>query len=390
MSKIYMFFPVSLCCLLLIACTEEFIGETQSCSSEPAGSAEHPKAAAYQQLLDKYIKQGLPGLVLLIRDENGTWAGAAGKADIANDVNMSVCHLSKAASITKMFVAVTALQLVEEGKLSLDEKITTWLPSWLTSKIENAQAVTLRQLLNHSTGIYDVIDDSNFYLDILNHPTKKRSLEEIAEFVYHKPAEFVPGTQAAYSNTNTLIVSMIIEEVTGNPHEEEIRRRILQPLNLNDTYYLDYEKLPSRTAQGYYDLYNNGTIVNLSNYNTASGYGGMYSTVFDLQTFIEALLIEKALLSDEMLAQMLQFDPRVENGKLLGVGIFKDFLDQGEDNYAYGHRGRDLAYTADLFWFPRQNTTMALLLNYGTDAETSLRSAFFAFRSELGQLIVEE
>ncbi|MEK6481416.1 hypothetical protein WJR50_27990 [Catalinimonas sp. 4WD22] len=102
----------------------------------------------------------------------------------------------------------------------------------------------------------------------------------------------------------------------------------------------------------------------LSNYSTAPEYGGMYSTVFDIQIFMEALLIEKILLSDEMLEQILQSDPRVEKGKLLGAGIFKVFLEIRVNNFAYGHRGRDLAYTADLFRFPNQNIIMAMLLNF--------------------------
>lgn len=86
---------------------------------------------------------------------------------------------------------------------------------------------------------------------------------------------------------------------------------------------------------------------------------------------------------------MLTFDPQEENGKLLGAGIFKDFLFLGEGNHAFGHRGRDLAFTVDLFYFPAHGSTMALLVNYGTDAETGLREVFLEFREELGKLIVE-
>jgi D-alanyl-D-alanine carboxypeptidase len=289
-----------------------------------------------------------------------------------------------------MFVAAATMQLIEEGKLQLDEKITKWLPSSLTSNIENADEATLRQLLNHRTGIYDIIDDNSFYLGIVNHPTERRSLEELAEYVYGKPAQFAVGDSAAYSNTNTLLVSMILEKVTGKAYERVVQERIIAPLQLSSTHFITSGKLPANTAQGYYDLYNNGTIVNLSNYNTASGYGGMYSNVFDLQKFIEALLVDKTLVSPASLEQMLTFSPNVETGKLIGLGTMKDFLSKGEGNFAYGHRGRDLAYTADLFYFPNQRTTMAMLLNYGTDANSSLRPLFSEFREELGSLIVNQ
>ena len=374
---------------LCSGCNPEYIEATQTCTKNVSGDPGlHPKAEAFQNLLDNYVKNGLPGLILLVRDKQGYWVGSAGKADISRNVSMTPCHISKAASITKMFVAVATLQLVEEGVLQLDEKITQWLPSTITDKIENANAVTLRQLLNHTTGIYDVIDDNNFYLSVLNDPTKKRSLEELAEFAYHKPAEFAPGDRASYSNTNTLLVSMIIEKVTGKAHDQVIRERIINPLELKNTHYISYEKLPPNTVQGYFDLYNDNTIVNVSNYYTASGYGGLYSDVFDLQVFIEALFREQTLLSSSSMEQMLKFTPVVENGRQLGTGVMKDFLFLQEDQYAFGHRGRDLAYTADLFWFPNQDITVAMLLNYGTDSESALRPVFNNFRMDLGELLL--
>jgi D-alanyl-D-alanine carboxypeptidase len=371
------------------ACDKAFVETTYVCATDiPPGNSTHPKAQAYGQLLERYVDRGLPGISLLIRDADGTWVGAAGKADIEQNVAMAPCHISKAASITKMFVAVVTMQLVEEGTLQLDEKINRWLSTDITGKIENAGEVTLRQLLNHQSGIYDIIDDNSFYLDIVNHPTKRRSLEDLAAFVYGKPAVFAPGDSAAYSNTNTLLVSMILQQVTRRPYEQVIRERIIKPLSLVNTYFIPDGQLPPSTAQGYYDLYNNGTIVNLSNYNTASGYGGMYSNVFDLQTFMDAFLIRKTLVSPASLEQMLTFSPIVETGKLIGLGTMKDFIPMGEDKFAYGHRGRDLAYTADLFYFPNQNTTMALLINYGTDANSSLRPLFSQFREELANIIV--
>jgi D-alanyl-D-alanine carboxypeptidase len=161
--------PILRCILLILifcstsSCNKEFIEATSTCTTTlPPTSNTHPKAGAYQQLLDTYTKRGLPGIFLLIRDQYGTWAGSAGKADIEKNIAMSPCHISKVASITKMFVATATMQLVEEGKLGLDEKINRWLPSSITGNIENASQATLRQLLNHRTGIYDIIDETVF------------------------------------------------------------------------------------------------------------------------------------------------------------------------------------------------------------------------------------
>ncbi|MPM34089.1 hypothetical protein SDC9_80670 [bioreactor metagenome] len=185
---------------------------------------------------------------------------------------------------------------------------------------------------------------------------------------------------------------MIIEAATGRKHHELMHERIIDPLGLENTYYYYHDELPEYTAQGYYDLYNNGTILNLTNYNTGSGngYTGLYCSVRDLQLFTEALFVNKTLLSDDILNEMQTFtamDP--EAYRSFGLGIFKDFMDRPADEYGLGHRGRDLAYSADAFWFPKNNTTMAFLINYGTNGNSSLRDVFFNFRKDLADIIFE-
>ena len=121
--------------------------------------------------------------------------------------------------------------------------------------------------------------------------------------------------------------------------------------------------------------------MNVTNYNIGSGdgYSGLYSNVSDLQIFIEALFRERILLSATSLDQMLTFTEEEEGAnRANGLGIFKDFLERPADQFAYGHRGRDLGYTADLFGFPNQDYTMTYLINYGTDANSSLRPVFMS------------
>ena len=106
-------------------CQKESIGHTTACTYTPTM---HPKAQAYQAVLDNYTAKGLPGISALIRDENGVWAGASGKADISENIDMAPCTVSKAASLTKTFIGALTLKLVEEGKIGLDDPLTQWLP----------------------------------------------------------------------------------------------------------------------------------------------------------------------------------------------------------------------------------------------------------------------
>lgn len=370
--------------LLLTACSKKTIEATQVCTM-PVLPA-HPKTAQFQAVLDLYTGKGLPGIALLVRDSNGTWAGSSGMADIQKGILMQPCHISKVASITKIFMATLAFRLAEEGKLNLDTMVSTYLSADELKNIANADQVTVRQLLNHTTGIYDVIDDNSFYLDVLNNPPRHRNQEDILKFVRGKDAVFAAGAGPGYSNTNTLLLSMIIDKTGGKPHQQLLHDKIIDPLQLTNTYYFYHDALPEgKVAQGYYDLYNNGQIENLSSYNTGSGngYTGLYSNVFDLLAFTDALLVKKNLVSSNSLAQMLTFSNVEEEGsdRLLGPGVMKDFIHRSDGNYGYGHRGRDLAYSADLFYFPVRNQIMVLIVNYGTDGDSRLRPAFYDLRT---------
>ena len=358
-------------------------------------SSSHPKSAAFAALLTKYQQNGLPGISLLINDENGTWIGAAGKADIENNIPFQVGQVGKVASITKLFMGALVFKLIEDstntnlGYRSLYQPITTWLPSNITSKLANGNAITLGDCMKHETGIPDLIEEDAFYLAVLNNPNKKWNSEELLEFIYDKPAIFNARDTAIYSNTNTVLVAMIMEAASGKPHSQLLHQYILSPLNLKNTFYQPHDALPSYTAQGYYDLYNNNKIVNVSNIipGSGNGYGGIFSNVFDLFTFSNALMVNKTLLTPKSF-ELMQTYGKTDDENQYGYGIMKKFIQRGM-NAGIGHSGRDLGYTANLFYFPNKKVTHAFLINYGTDSETALREVFYQFQEELLDLTLE-
>lgn len=386
--------------IFVFSCKKEDITPSTSVSctlNTNSSSKTHPKSAAFQALLDEYTKKGLPGFNLYVKDSKGLFIGSSGMADIEKNIPFQACHVSKAASVTKIFLAVALMKLQEEGTLKLDDPISKYIDEDKLSRISNCdKPLTIKNLMEHTSGIYDVISNQGFYLQVLNNPSRHWSADNLLQFVYGKKAmfEFNPATTAEYSNTNYLLLSMIIEKATGKSHSEVLHEKVIDKLNLTNTYYHWHDALPSdRVAQGYFDLYHNNSLVNLSNWNTGSGngYGGLYSTVEDLAKFIEALYGDKTLVSQNSIDQMLVFHPTIENRKHLGVGCYKDFIDIGnpEKDYAYGHRGRDLAYTADLNYFPIHKATMALMCNYGTDSDSDLKDIYVEFRDKVAKLIVE-
>jgi D-alanyl-D-alanine carboxypeptidase len=396
MTRLY--FALLLLIALLASCQEGDIPASSPCSyTAPATYASHPNAQRYQTILDKYIQKGLPGINLYIHDRSGEWAGSAGMADIGKGIPMAPCVVSKVASITKLFMGVLTHKLVEEGTFRLDDPVDAYLPEEVLSKIRNSRGATIRQLMNHTTGIYDLITDNAFYLAVLNNPDKQWTAQELVRVAYGKEPYFERGTSCYYSNTNTLLLAMVIEKATGRPQYQLMREKVITPLGLTNTYYYSNERLPPSTAQGYFDLYNNGSLVNMTNYNTGSGYGygGMFSTVFDIAKLVDALFRHQTLLKPSSLAEMKKFvaeaDPEdPANDLFLGAGAMKRYFNQPltSDNYAYGHTGRDLAYSANAFYFPNQQATCTFTVNYGTNGASRLKPVFFEFQNELTDELV--
>lgn len=376
--------------IALSACKKEALRETESLDCCFADSSlTHPENAAFGAVIDKYIKRGLPGISVLVEDSSGVWIGCGGYADIEKHIAFTPCHISKAASITKLLVGTLTFKLQEEGLININDPVSKYIDGDILKKIDKAEGKTIKQLMNHTTGIYDLITSSAFYLDVLNNPNKNRTQEELLKFVYGKDGyELNNPYPAHYSNTNTLMLSMCIEKATGRKHDELLREKILNPLEMTSTFYQGRETIPATAAQGYFDLHNNGTIVNVSNLITGSGngYGGIFSNVFDLHKFIKTLLVDKTILSEASLVQMQEF-VQEDDDFYTGAGMIKKF--NGKPAYGIGHTGRDLGYNANLFYFPQKNIIMIFFVNYGTNGESRLKQTFFDFENELVDRILD-
>ena len=378
--------------LFLFSCKKAFVVPTtaKTISSPWAdSSSKHPDGAVFRNLIEKYHKQGLPGISLLVRNNKGTWFGATGKADIEHNISFDPGQVASVASITKFVIGTLVFKLMEDsvrtglGYNSLQKPITTWLPTAITNKIANGNLITLGDCMKHETGVPDIIEQSTFYLAVLNQPNKNWKPEEILDFIYDKPAIFKPRDTAIYSNTNTLLVSMIIDAATGKKHGDLMDQIVLTPLQMNNSYYQSYEPTPSNVAQGYFDLYNNGKLVNVSNLiaGSGNGYYGLHTNIFDLHTFIEAVLLKQTFLSQKSLSIMKTFG-KTDDINRYGYGIMQKFIDRGIDA-GIGHSGRGLGSTANLFYFPAKGVTHIFIINYGTDSESSLREVFYSFQDEL-------
>lgn len=361
---------------IITSCTAPVLETTAPCT-DPLTSDQVSRADRYNQLIEDYTTLGIPGIAVLIADQEGVWVKASGQADIVNDVDLRACHIGKLGSITKLFMGVLSHQLIDEGYFTLDDPINQWLSAEMVSRLPNAECATVGQLLNHSACIYDLTSNQGYTLAVLNNPNTTRSAEELLAFAYGQDAPCQCGEKSDYSNTHTLLLSLVMEAATGKSHLGLMNDYIIEPLGLDNTFYYDHSyPLPPTATHGYLDLANQGRgLTDVTDWNTGSGHGytGLYSNVFDLYTFQKALYEGNILLSDASRDRMFSDFIEVDGGSWAPCyGAGKYFLEEGQDSTAFGHGGADLGYSAGTYYFPNQKTYLCFTVNYGRNLETDL------------------
>ncbi|MGC0417280.1 serine hydrolase domain-containing protein [Embleya sp. AB8] len=267
--------------------------EVSDAVSEFAPTPAAEGCAAIRRVLEQAVTQGgLPGILVEVRDGERQWFATAGVADTGTGDERAQQDRFRIGSISKTFVATVVLQLAAEGRLSLDDTAEQWLPGVLDGHHHDGAGVSIRMLLNHTSGIFNYTDDREAL-----HRYETHSPESLVRIAISHPLTFPSGSGWAYSNTNYVLAGMIIERVTGRALAAEITRRISSPLGLTGTYLphgvdptIDgphsrhYTKL-FRTDPG--APIHDATELDSSMFWAA---GGMISTAGDLNRFFGALL----------------------------------------------------------------------------------------------------
>jgi D-alanyl-D-alanine carboxypeptidase len=285
-----------------------------------------------QARLNELVKAGAPGAVVLIRKGGSTKVFAAGLADRRTRRPMRVNDRFRVASITKSFVATIVLQLVSENKLSLSDTVEQLLPGLLP----NGAQITVTELLQHTSGLYDYENDPRLYAPYLkgNLGYTWTPQKLVALALTHQPL-FSPGARWSYSNTNYLVLGLIIEAVTKHKLDDELTRRILRPLGLHATRLGADRTMGSPAAHGYY----RGRDVSQLSFSFAWAAGSMVSTAGDVAQFYRALLGGK-LLGPQQLKQMETTVP-ASGADDYGLGLWHRVLTCGS---GWGHPGLAVGY----------------------------------------------
>jgi D-alanyl-D-alanine carboxypeptidase len=361
----------------------------------PLPSIDPALASELQGILERLVADGsIPGAVLAVHvPGREPWVGASGYRDLQMRLPMEPETRVRIASISKVFTAVVVMQLVEEGRITLDTPVSEWFPEL----VPDGDQITVRRLLNHTTGLYDYLEDRQFLNKAFQKPDYRWDPAELVSYAVQHKSAFPPGMHNAwdYSSTNYVILGMIVEQVTGNSLAAEMRARIFEPLELHRTFFVPDEQVDGQQARGYRMSYDQ-THVSLS---FAFATANIVSTVSDVQRFGEALFGGR-LLKPETLDLMQTF----ENGKgqynmpqlEYGLGIMRNHLPVGNDargnrrpqavSLVMGHTGGFAGFRSVLWYAPETGVTIALGMNQGaTDSNILATQAYKAILQAQGR-----
>ncbi|MER8232317.1 serine hydrolase domain-containing protein [Streptomyces sp. NPDC094049] len=336
-----------------------------------------------RKTIEEMVASGLTGVTLRVNDERGEWTGSAGVRELGGTERPPVDGHVRIGSSTKAFTATVMLKLVDEGLIELDAPVVDHLPEF-----ELDPAITVRMLLQHTSGVFnftgEYYEDGTFAPGIpattagqewVDNRFKTYRPEELVRLSLSKPARFRPGTDWSYSNTNYVLVRLLIEKVTGRSLPEEMRRLVLEPLGLSDTLLPETgTEIPEPYAHAYYRYEDGGreeTVdVTRQNPSWISTGGDMISTTRDLHRFISALA-GGGLLPAPLLAEMCDAHPKA------GYGLGLMVQDAGGNGgTVITHNGGIAGHAALMYSTPDGSTTMTAAVNYVDDAGLSMAVTF--------------
>src|SRR5688572_2173622 len=293
--------------------------------------------AEVHPLVEQLLADGAPGVIVFKRDGSDLGRFAVGSGELEAATPIDARDRVRAGSLVKTFVAVVVAQLAAEGQLALDDDIARFLPGL----IRTAEPITVRQLLNHTSGLFDYWSDERFFADLLADPARAWTPTELVEYASeHEPAN-APGTAWHYSNTNYIALGMIIEAVTGQPLQVALATRIFAPLGLRHTSFDTGAEIEGAHAHGYAIL-GDPAPVDVTFVSPSAAWaagGGLVSTADDLADFYAALMMGE-LVTPALLSEMLTTVPARE-GLAYGLGIAEVTLPCGT---AWGHQGEFPGY----------------------------------------------
>ncbi|WP_446038152.1 serine hydrolase domain-containing protein [Streptomyces sp. SID1121] len=314
--------------------------------------------------LDKAIRDTrrqarIPGVVVgLWMPGKGSYVRATGVADTVTREPMTVDPFVRIGSETKTFTVTALLQLVDDHRIRLDDPISRYVHG-----VPDGHRITLRQLAEMRSGLFPYTSDADFTHDLLSDPERFFTPRELLAYGFKHANTFAPGARFEYSNTNLVLLGLVIEKVTGHRLADVIDRRVLRPAGLDATLFPYGTEFPEPHPHGYTDQTLSGAVADATYWNPSWAWaaGAMISNLHDLRRWAKVVATGE-LLSPQTQAQRLKTLPTGFPGTTYGLGIF-------ETDGWIGHNGSIPGYETVTVYLPSEKATLVIMIN--TDSTTS-------------------
>jgi D-alanyl-D-alanine carboxypeptidase len=299
-----------------------------------------PDTGTLQAALDEFAATAASGVLAEVRDVRRSWRGTSGVAELDSTRPVPVNGRFRIGSTTKTFVATVVLQLVGERRVALDQPVRRWLP-------DIDDRITLRHLLQHTSGLINYTNTREFR-DLYGTADAIAALrdrtwtpQELLAFTTGQPGLFEPGSSWTYSNTNYILLALVVEQVTGNHYATEIARRILRPLGLRATELPGASpRIAGPHSHGYLPSEHGPVDITMFNPSITGASGEMLSTTADLNRFYRALMTGR-LLPPSQLGQMRTAWP---TGRRYDYGLGLQTRQLPDGARLWGHEGEIFGY----------------------------------------------
>jgi D-alanyl-D-alanine carboxypeptidase len=363
--------------LVVSGCATQSTSPQSSTTNPPAApQAAKPMNDALARRLDAAINQamtaaGVPGAIVGVWGPDGDYIRAFGVADKTTRAPMKTDFYSRIGSVTKTFTVTAVLQLADQGELGLDDAIAEYVP-----EVPLGDRITLRQLARMQSGLYNYSNSPEFQQALFADPRREFTPRELLNDALAQPNQFPPGEGFEYSNTNTVLLGLVVQKVGGQSLADYVHDHILVPLGMSHTSFPDTNEFPDPHAQGYTVQTADGKEVVATDWNPSWGWaaGAMISNLDDMRIWAGALATGK-LLTPQMQAQRLQTvgSPGMPPQDGYGLGIF---------NLGgwIGHNGSLPGYQTVVVYLPEKQASLVILTNtdieyQGAEPSTTLATA---------------
>ncbi|MFI1649177.1 serine hydrolase domain-containing protein [Streptomyces avidinii] len=308
----------------------------------------------------------IPGVIVAVSAPGkGEYVRSFGIADKATGAPMTPNLNMRIGSVTKTFTVTALLELVDDGKVGLDDPIAKYVDG-----VPNGDRITLRELAGMRSGLFNYSADEGFYKAFTSNPDRPFTPQELLDYSFKHPVLFEPNAKFYYCNTNLILLGLVVEKVSGTPLDRFIDREVVEPAGLKHTLFPTGPEFPEPHAQGYTNQTASGKVENSTDWNPSWGWaaGAMISDLSDLRSWAKTLATG-TLLTPATQAQRLDVVDAIP-GAGYGLGIFNV---QGW----IGHNGSLPGYGSLVLYLPEAEATLVVLLNTDISYENQEPSTLF-------------